>query len=266
MGHRRYKCAAGFYVAVLVGGLRFAGDVGHAVAFVFFGNDAGAGNYVFLVRHAVEAHAEFAQSGRAGIITEHLSDEAHDEHSVRDDAAGADQFADFGVGMQRVEVSGRARVAHQLQVCYRGLHQLRNLVANLDIFVIQLCGSLGVTGHWAILLFLYSRTTMTWRAFSTGAPCWFVYCTSVVMMSIEDPDDPWRVLPSTMVKMPVSVSPGWMGARYSYSSSPCKMRMTLMPALTSWPTILRLPQKVKVVGVMRILYGEEEYEYLAPIH
>ena len=79
-----------------------------AVGFVFFGDGTGAGNYVFQVGHAFEAHSEFAQGGWADVVAEHLANEAHDQHTVRDDAASADQFADFGVGMQRVEVTGRA--------------------------------------------------------------------------------------------------------------------------------------------------------------
>src|SRR6266480_7082909 len=39
-----------------------------------------------------------------------------------------------------------------------------------------------------------------------------------------------------------------MGARYSYSSSPCRTRIKLMPRLESWLTIFLLPQNANVVG------------------
>src|SRR5579863_1433989 len=147
MWQSRNKSPTGFHIAVLIGSLHFSGDVSSAVSFVFFGDSACAGNHVLQVCHTSETHTELAQGGWPDIIAQQLAHEAHNQHAVCDDTACADQFADAGVGVQRVEVAGCARVTHQLQVCHRRFDQFRNFVTYLHIFVIHLCRSLGIGRH-----------------------------------------------------------------------------------------------------------------------
>src|SRR5579884_444151 len=176
-GQRGHEGAGGLHVAVLVCRLKLARDALLAVGLVLLGDGAGAGNHVVEVRHALEAHAELAQGRRADVIPQKLAQEAHNQHAVRDDAARADHFADLRVGVQRVEIAGRARVAHQLQVCDAGLDQLRNLIADLHVFKIPGLHVLRVGCHDLISFvarLIHSRTITTWRAFRTGWPCWLV--------------------------------------------------------------------------------------------
>src|SRR5947209_4276003 len=65
-----------------------------------------------------------------------------------DDATRADHLADLRISVQWVEIARSTRVAHQLQVCYWCLDQMRNFITNLDIFIIEfLCSLRGHVGN-----------------------------------------------------------------------------------------------------------------------
>ncbi len=85
-----------------------------AISFVFFGDGAGASDNIIEMRHAFEAHAKLSQRRGTDIIAEHLANKTHNQHPMSDDASGADYFADFGIGMQRIEVARCTGIAHQL--------------------------------------------------------------------------------------------------------------------------------------------------------
>src|SRR5579875_2824746 len=100
MGQSRHESACGFDIAVLINGLHFSGDARLAIGLVFLGDLAGAGDLVANTGHASEAHAKFTQCPGPYSVAEQLSHEAHNQHTVRNNAARADHLSKLGIGVQ----------------------------------------------------------------------------------------------------------------------------------------------------------------------
>src|SRR5579883_806831 len=142
---RRHKCACHFDIAILINGLHFSGDACLAIGLVFLGDLAGAGDLVADACHAAESHAKFAQRARSHIVAKQLPHKAHNQHAVSNNAARADHFSKLGIGVQGIEIAGRACITHELQVCDRSFYQLRQGIAYLHIFIIAYGCSLETT-------------------------------------------------------------------------------------------------------------------------
>jgi hypothetical protein len=134
--HGNDKVANQLHLASLIGSLHLTINAALPIDLVFVSNGANTGDHVLQVSHRGETCGEAVQSGWADKVTHQLPNKAHNQQSRRNNPTKANPFTHLRISMHGVKVTRGPRVANQLQVRDRGLHQRGQGFTDLDVFVI----------------------------------------------------------------------------------------------------------------------------------